>query len=79
MPSRPSQGGSTNTWGAELNAWLDVAHNADGTLKSSVVSSAIGGSVSAAGDVTLAADADADAAGDLIFRTGGVVVGMIVV
>lgn len=31
-PVRPSQGGSGGTWGSELNAWLDVSHNSDGTL-----------------------------------------------
>jgi len=33
MPTRPSQGGSIGTWGTELNAWLDVGHNADGSNK----------------------------------------------
>lgn len=32
MPVRPSQSGSSGTWGTELNAWLDVAHNSDGTI-----------------------------------------------
>jgi hypothetical protein len=32
MPTRPSPGGSTGTWATELNAWLDVAHNSDGTI-----------------------------------------------
>lgn len=31
MPTRPSQGGSSGTWGSELNAWLDVGHNSDGS------------------------------------------------
>lgn len=33
MPSLPTVGGSSGTWGDELNAWLLVAHKADGTLK----------------------------------------------
>lgn len=32
MPTRPVQAGSSGTWGTELNAWLDVAHNSDGTV-----------------------------------------------
>lgn len=33
MPSLPTQGGNTNTWGTDLNAWLLVGHNSDGTTK----------------------------------------------
>lgn len=32
MASLPSPGGSSNSWGATLNSYLLVAHNADGTL-----------------------------------------------
>jgi hypothetical protein len=35
MPALPTDHGSVDTWGAELIAYLGVAHNADGTLKSS--------------------------------------------
>src|SRR5712692_6764397 len=34
MPSLPTVGGSINTWGGQLNTFLQVAHNADGTLQS---------------------------------------------
>jgi Concanavalin A-like lectin/glucanases superfamily len=33
MVSLPTVGGDDNTWGAKLNEFLLVAHNADGTLK----------------------------------------------
>ena len=36
MSRLPSPGGDDNTWGDVLNDFLSVAHNADGTLKSSV-------------------------------------------
>ncbi len=32
MAVLPTPGGSNDTWGAALNAWLEVAHNPDGTL-----------------------------------------------
>ena len=31
MPPLPTVGGSSNTWGNELNAWLQLGHNADGS------------------------------------------------
>ena len=31
MPALPAIGGDNNIWGAELNAWLLVGHNPDGT------------------------------------------------
>jgi hypothetical protein len=36
MPTKPTPGADVDTWGAELNEFLDVAHNADGTLKDNV-------------------------------------------
>ena len=33
MAVLPTVGGSSGTWGAELNAWLLTAHKDDGTLK----------------------------------------------
>src|SRR5439155_1054586 len=33
MTGLPIVGGSLNTWGNDLNAFLSVAHNADGTIK----------------------------------------------
>jgi hypothetical protein len=37
MPALPSVGGSVGTWGTALNEFLRVAHEADGSLKSSVL------------------------------------------
>lgn len=37
MPTRPIQDGSDGTWGDELNAWLDVGHNPDGTVKTEAI------------------------------------------
>ncbi len=33
MPALPTVGASANTWGTELNDFLQVAHNTGGTLK----------------------------------------------
>lgn len=71
MPARPVQGGSIGTWGAELDAWLDQFANADGTLVSSAVQAALGGSLTAVGDVTLSSDSDNSGGGDIILKTKG--------
>lgn len=36
MPSLPTQGGNNGTWGDDLNTWLLVDHNSDGTNKTVV-------------------------------------------
>jgi len=35
MATKPTQGGTYNTWGTVLNAFLNVGHDADGTHKKS--------------------------------------------
>lgn len=40
MPRKPLPGSDTGTWGSILNEFLDVAHNADGTLKNGTVAPA---------------------------------------
>jgi len=48
MASQPTPGGSSGTWGTELNAYLDVEHNSDGTHAALTGTSAtIAGTVSA--------------------------------
>jgi hypothetical protein len=42
MARLPTPGGDENTWGNVLNDFLSASHNADGTLKTSAISSAIG-------------------------------------
>lgn len=37
MATKPTIGGSSGTWGTELNAFLDVSHNADGTIKDTII------------------------------------------
>jgi hypothetical protein len=37
MPSLPTPGGDAGTWGAELNEFLEVSHNADGSLLASAI------------------------------------------
>ena len=39
MSALPIVGGSLNTWGAVLNDFLQVSHNADGTLKAGLITS----------------------------------------
>ena len=52
MAALPTVGGSTNTWGTELNAWLVVAHNADGTLKKNISALAPVVNLAAGSDLT---------------------------
>ena len=40
MPVLPTPGGDDNIWGTELNTWLQVAHNSDGSLQTSAVTAA---------------------------------------
>ena len=48
----PSQGGSNNVWGTELNTWLQVAHDSTGAIQSNYVTSAmINDQTIAAGDI----------------------------
>lgn len=57
MARLPSPGGDDGTWGGVLNDFLNVAHNADGTLKTSAVSSSTPtASTTTAGVVQLTGD-----------------------
>ena len=40
MPRLPTVGGDPDNWGTVLNEYLNVAHNADGSLKSTAVATA---------------------------------------
>lgn len=51
MARLPQPGGDENTWGDVLNDFLSQTHNADGTLKSSAVTSA--GAVTTTGNQTI--------------------------
>lgn len=71
MATRPNQGDPSG-WGVQLNDWLDVSINLDGTLKPTAVQSALAGSIVATGDITINADSDASGAGDVILKTRNV-------
>lgn len=53
MPALPTVNSDNNAWGTELNAFLSVSINSDGTLKTSAVQTAIAGSYLAANGVSL--------------------------
>lgn len=43
MAAKPTVGGSSGSWGQELNDFLDVSHNTDGTLLAAAVTAAATG------------------------------------
>lgn len=55
-----------------VTARLDISQNTDGTLKTTAVQTALGGSLSSTGDVIIASDTDASGSGDIITSTGGI-------
>lgn len=55
MPSLPTVGASTDTWGTELNAYLTVGHNTDGTPKGASFEYQLAGNT-AAGTSTITLD-----------------------
>jgi len=64
MARLPNPGGDDGTWGSILNEFLDVAHNADGTLKGSAVG-ATGPQGPAGSDGTTGATGPAGSTGGL--------------
>ena len=67
MAALPTPGGSDGTWGAELNAFLLVSHDVDGSLRSSLTTAdattSAKGKVQLAGDLGGTADAPVIVAG----------------
>ena len=53
MATLPAQGGSTGTWGTELNAWLETEHNSDGSHNSDTFIDSLGAKliISGAGSI----------------------------
>jgi len=73
VPTLPSVGGSTNTWGGELSAWLLHDHNADGTHKNTAAQGPINvkaAPYSAAGDGSADDTAALDSASAAAIATG---------
>src|SRR5258708_465713 len=73
MPRQPVVGADSNAWGAVLNAYLSVAHNADGSIRNlfvNVTDPAYGADPTGVADSTTAIQAALNAAGS---AGGGVV------
>jgi hypothetical protein len=76
MARLPTPGGDTGTWGDILNSFLATAHNTDGTLKSSALTAAAGGTV----ETTTGAQAKVDVhASDTTEHGGGTVAAQCVI
>lgn len=72
MARLPTPGGDDGTWGGVLNDFLNVAHNADGTLKTSAVSSSTPtASTTTAGVVQLTGDLGGTATSPSVNRIRG--------
>jgi hypothetical protein len=57
-------------WDVAFKAWLNAFANDDGSLKAGAVQAALGGSLTATGDLTIQSDSGVVGTGDIVIKTG---------